>query len=109
MSRTLEPTWNVCFKIWWALFWRNTLLSFGAGFFAAMFGGMLAKLGGGNVGKMGFSFGLIAGITMGIVAMRMVLRKNFRDWKIELIEKPRSVTEHIGQQLRKEKLPEKGE
>ena len=109
MSRTLEPTWDVCFKIWFAFFWRNTLLSLAVGSVAALFGGMLAKLGGGDVGKMGVMFGMIAGIPMGLVVMRMILKKEYENFKIELIEKPRLVKEHIGLQLRKEKLPEGGE
>jgi len=92
----LKPTWAITLKVWWSLVWRSCLYGglaggiFG-GLFGGIAGGMLAPVLGLDVRKsaeiFGQIFGGLAGLLIGIWVIKIVLSKEYKDFKIALIAK----------------------
>ena len=109
MQHEVELTWDICLKIWWSLFWRTIVLGFLVGSAAAIFGGAIAKLGHGDTGKFGLLSGLIAAIPMGLVSLRAVLKKEFKYFKIVLMETGRPPEAELRLGIDQAKLGPRGE
>jgi hypothetical protein len=83
----IEVTWNHAALIWWSLFWRVTLFGMLAGFVVGLFAGMIA----GALGQPDSAEpwarigGLIVSIPVGISVVKLVLTKQFRDYRIALV------------------------
>ena len=96
----LEPDSGRVIRIWWALVWRavfgiigGALLASGAAFIGALFLGMVGaalSLPGGSVTVISQAFGVIVTILLAlgatIVAVGSVLRKEFRGFRLALLE-----------------------
>jgi hypothetical protein len=89
----LEVTWNRAFRVWLSYLWRNILA-----IIAATLVGMLFGFGIGFImGAMGFSVlaiqfvtvpvGLIAGLAISVVPLKMILGMDFGEFRLVLLAK----------------------
>ena len=93
----LEITWKRCFRIWWSYVWRNLI----AVVVSMIAGGMLGFVLGLILGIAGFSvetikvvvtpIGFVLGLLISIVPMKMILGKDFGEFRLVLIEKSRKI------------------
>ncbi len=86
-TRELKIKWNHIFRIYWAWFWRTVLFSL---LFCLIFGlplgfavSMLNLI---KIQPIFTAFGLFVGIIISFWKLRTVLRKNFRGFRIALIQ-----------------------
>lgn len=89
----LEVTWKRVFQVWWAYLWRNVLIT--------IFGMIAGMLIGFVIGCLGvalqiqpatlrpiiFIICFLIGLFLSAVPMKMILRKEFGEFKICLIRK----------------------
>jgi len=88
----LDITFGRTTRIWWALVWRALLLGAGAGFvigFMEGFSGALLALHWLGQPITTVTSGFIVGLPIGIYALRVALRKQYRDFAIRLVACPR--------------------
>jgi hypothetical protein len=88
--KLVEVTWKRVIKVWWSFIWRGTLFGFIGGFIVGFIIGLIAGVAGGDsntIGRLAQIGGGIIGIPIGIVVMRIVLRKQYSDFRIALIAK----------------------
>jgi hypothetical protein len=88
----LEVTWKMATKVWWAFFWRNII----AVICAMIIGGIASGIIGVILAILGFSeetvllivtpLGFILGIVISIVPIKLILGKNFGDFRLVSIE-----------------------
>ena len=89
----LEVTWKRATKVWWSYFWRSILAIIGAmiigGFVGGIYGYILGMLGASadTVQLFVAPIGFIIGIGISIVPIKMILGKDFGDFRLVLIEK----------------------
>lgn len=85
--KTLEVSWARATKIWWSLAWRSVLFGSIAGFIAGFVVGSLSSMmGDGRLTNIYIqSAGLLVGIPVGILVVKIVLSKEFKDYRIVLI------------------------
>lgn len=93
----LEITWKRCFRIWWSYVWRNLI----AVVVSMIAGGMLGFVLGLILGIAGFSvetikivvtpIGFVLGLLISVVPMKMILGKDFGEFRLVLIEKSRKI------------------
>jgi hypothetical protein len=86
----LEITWNRVMPVWWLIVWRGLL----GGWILAV---ALAFLIGEAGGRLGFDFATVAatattlswlaGLTWGLVVVRMALKKNYKEFRLALVAK----------------------
>ena len=83
----LKVTWLRAMKIWWSLAWRSVLYGSIAAFVAGLAVGSLSNVLGHehltNIYTQ--SAGLLVGIPVGILVVKMVLSKEFRDYRIVIM------------------------
>ena len=89
----LEVTWRRVVRVWWAYFWRNLIAIVAA----AVLGGILGAVIGAVMGALGMSItviqsfsGLIGaalGIALSVVPMKLILGKDFGDFRLVLVRK----------------------
>ena len=87
----LEITWGRVIRIWWAYLWRNLIAIIGAMVLGGVFGFIIGAI----LGLLGFSvhtiqivvmpFGLLAGLVMSVIPLRLILGMNFGDFRLVLI------------------------
>jgi len=83
-----DLTWSRVVRIWWLILWRTLV----GGFILGLLFNILAIIVG-EVSSTSFSIvsvvgrigGGILGVIWGIVALRMALRKEYRDFRIALV------------------------
>lgn len=90
----LEVTWKRATKVWWAYFWRSLIAMLGAMVIGGIVGGIIGFI----IGMMGSSresiqllvtpIGMIIGILMSIVPIKLILGKNFGDFRLVLLKNP---------------------
>jgi hypothetical protein len=88
----LEVTWKRAVKVWWSYLWRNIIALIGA----VIIGGVIGGIFGFILGMLGASeeivqlvvapIGFIIGIGISIVPIKMILGKDFGDFRLVLIE-----------------------
>lgn len=88
----LEVTWKRATKVWWSYLWRNILAIIGA----ILIGGLVGGIFGFILGMVGTSqetiqlvvapIGFIIGIGISIVPIKMILGKDFGDFRLVLVE-----------------------
>ena len=89
----LEVTWKRATKVWWSYFWRSIFAIIGAmiigGFVGGIYGYILGMLGASaeTVQLVVAPIGFIIGIGISIVPIKMILGKDFGDFRLVLIEK----------------------
>jgi hypothetical protein len=84
----LEPIFRRAMVVWWGLFWRAGLLSLGAGFVVGFIEGVIGAVIGvpsPTIRMVTMFSGALASIPAGIYAVQMVLRKNYREFSIQLV------------------------
>lgn len=88
----LKITWKRAAKVWWSYFWRNILAIIGAiiigGIVGGIFGFILGMLGASTetVQLIVAPIGFIIGIGISIVPIKMILGKDFGEFRLVLIE-----------------------
>ena len=84
----LEVTWNRTLKVWWSYLWRCVLWSLLAGVvLGAIIGVCTGLLGKPELASpLGEVAGRLASIPVSIFALRIILRKRFKEFSIKLIE-----------------------
>lgn len=88
----LEVTWKRTTKVWWSYLWRNILAIIGAmiigGIVGGIFGFILGMLGASTetVQLVVAPIGFIIGIAISIVPIKMILGKDFGEFRLVLIE-----------------------
>lgn len=83
----LEVTWIRATKIWWSLVWRSIVFGSIAGFIAGFVVGSIADMMG-NDSLSSFyvqSAGMLIGVPVGILVVKIVLSKEFKDYRIVLL------------------------
>jgi len=92
-THELEPTWPRVVKIWWSYLWRNMVAMV-----AAMFiGGIVGFIIGFILGAIGVpqntimtltsSIGFLLGLAISIVPLRMIMGKDFGEFRLVLLAK----------------------
>jgi hypothetical protein len=88
----LEVTWGRAIKVWWAYAWRN-FLAIIACLIAATILGFIAGLVMGAAGAapstikvVTFPLGFITGVAFSIIPMKLILGKNFGEFKLALVK-----------------------
>ncbi len=84
----LEPSWSQVVSVWWLITWRTmvgTLLgTIGAGFIIGLFGGLEgAPLQ--AITALWTIAGALLGVFWALVAVRMALRKHYRDFHLTIV------------------------
>jgi hypothetical protein len=90
----LEVTWGRAARVWWAYFWRN-LVAVAAG---SLIGIALGAILGFILGAAGaraetiriaaFPIGIVVGLLVSIVPIRLVLGKDFGAFRLVLLRNP---------------------
>lgn len=88
----LEVTWTRAIKVWWSFLWRNILAVIGAVVIGAITGGILGFV----LGMLGASLqtiqllvtpiGFIIGIGISIIPLKLILGKDFGEFRLVLVE-----------------------
>lgn len=86
-----EITWRRTWRIWWAYAWRNLLMTIAS----MIAGGIVGFIVGFLLGMLGVeqqiiqyvtgSLGFVIGFLLSVLPMRMILGKNFGDFRLVLI------------------------
>lgn len=89
----LEITWKRCFRIWWSYVWRNLIAILVAMIAGAILGFVLGLI----LGLAGFSLetiqivvtpiSFVLGLLISIVPIKMILGKDFGEFRLVLIQK----------------------
>jgi Na+/citrate or Na+/malate symporter len=88
----LDITWKRATKVWWAYLWRNIVAIIAAviigAIIGAIFGFILGMLGSSQetIQVVVAPIGFIIGIGISIVPIKMILGKNFGEFRLVLIE-----------------------
>lgn len=95
----LEVTWGRAIRVWWAYVWRNVLAAIAAMFIGAIVGGLLGLI----LGMLGvptetiriitMPIGLILGLVISVFPIKMILGKDFGEFRLVLIQKNINTTE----------------
>jgi hypothetical protein len=95
----LEVTWGRAVRVWWAYVWRNLLAAIVAMFIGAIVGGLLGLI----LGMLGvptetiriitMPIGLILGLVISVFPIKMILGKDFGEFRLVLIQKNINTTE----------------
>ena len=89
----LEATWPRILRVWWALAWRN-LIAIGV---AMLIGALVGAVLGFIMGMLGVApetikaslmpVGLLIGLAISVIPVRMVLNRDFGDFRLALVRK----------------------
>ncbi len=88
----LEVTWVRAIKVWWAYAWRNFLAIIVSVVVATILGfiaGLVMGAAGANpstIKAVTFPLGFIAGVAVSIIPIKMILGKNFGEFKLVLVK-----------------------
>jgi hypothetical protein len=95
-SMELEITWNRVVRVWWSYLWRNLLaivasLAVG-GVFGALMGFALgfAGISPDSIQKLAMPVGMLIGLAISVVPVKMILGKDFGEFKLVLVESKRN-------------------
>jgi hypothetical protein len=95
----LEITWPRLVRLWWAYLWRNLLTTVVAMIFGAFVGGILGAIMGAagfsiqTIQIVGFPIGLIIGLVASLAPMRLILGRNYGEFRLVLLATDRSNAE----------------
>lgn len=83
----LEVTWLRAAMVWWSIFWRSFVIAVAAATVAGFaIGVVLAATGRSDlVETWGRVIGVVVAVPAGIWAVRIVLRKEYRQFRIALV------------------------
>lgn len=93
----LSVTWDRTAQIWWAFFWRNILIMIPAMLVGGLAGGVVGVL----LGLAGarpetirlatFPVGFLVGAASSIIPLKMILGKDFGEFRLVLLSKSQAV------------------
>ena len=89
----LSATWDRTAQIWWAFFWRNALILIPATLVGALLGGTVGILLGiagappETVRIATFPIGFLVGASSSIIPLKMILGKDFGEFRLVLVSK----------------------
>jgi hypothetical protein len=93
----LEITWGRIIRVWWAFAWRNLILIF----VSMLIGGIFGTVAGFVGALLGFSLeaiqmvvvpiSFLIGVAISVVPFKLLLGKDFKGFKLVLIQTTRSV------------------
>jgi hypothetical protein len=89
----LSVTWDRVAQIWWAFFWRNTLILIPVFMLGAILGGaigfLLGMAGAGpeTVRIITLPIGIVVGAGSSIIPIKMILGKDFGEFRLVLLSK----------------------
>lgn len=96
-SMELEITWGRVVRVWWSYFWRNLVAILAA----MILGGIVGFVIGLTMGMLGASsatvqyvtapLGGVIGLVLSVIPMKMILGKDFGEFRLLLISKTNSV------------------
>jgi hypothetical protein len=87
----LEATWGRTTRVWWAYLWRNLIAMLVGTLLGAVVGAVLGfVLGAAGVApdvirRLSFVIGVVLGLGVSIVPMRMILGKSFGEFRLVLV------------------------
>ena len=94
----LEITWNRAIRIWWSYLWRNLIAIVVAMIIVMILGFIIGFI----MGAMGFPIltiqlvtaplGFLLGLGISVVPMKMILGKDFGEFRLVLLAKEPSAT-----------------
>ena len=92
-SQEIKATWGHAVRIWWALIWRNVIAVIVTIIVAGVAGFLLGFL----LGFLGVpikiievvsgAIGAIIGIAISVVPVKMIIGKNFRNFRLAIVPK----------------------
>lgn len=88
----LEVTWKRAVKVWWSYLWRNVLAVAGAMIVSSIVGAILgfvltlAGLPRDIIQNVATPIGLLIGILFSIIPIKLILGKDFGEFRLVLIE-----------------------
>lgn len=91
----LEITWKRAIRVWWSYLWRNLLAIVAAvivgGMFGALMGFALGFVGVSidSIQKLAAPVGMFIGLVISIVPVKMILGKDFGEFRLVLVENTR--------------------
>lgn len=83
-------TWMRAIKVWWSLTWRILLFGFFGGFLIGLILGFILaimRIDAKTITAICRIAGMVIGIPIGIFVIKIILKKEFSDFRIALIEK----------------------
>lgn len=89
----LEVTWRRAIRVWWAYFWRNFIAIVAAIVLGAVVGGVLGFILGAvgvplkTIQLITMPIGLMLGLGMSVVPVKMILGKDFGEFRLLLMPK----------------------
>ncbi len=93
----VEITWKRTMKVWWAYLWRNILAALCAmligGIVGAIIGFIMGMLGASkeSIQLIATSIGIVIGIGVSIIPIKLILGKDFGDFRLALIKIPTEI------------------
>ncbi len=91
----LEVTWARATRIWWAVLWRNLVGAIVMALIGGLIGGLLGYIMGSfgaktaTIQMVAIPIGVILGIGISILAVKLVIGKDFGDYRLLLVAKER--------------------
>ena len=85
----VKVTWKRVLKVWWSLMWRGLLFGFLGGAVVGFILGFIlaiAKVDSNTIKVVCQTAGYIVSLPIGITVTRIVLKKQYSDFRIALIE-----------------------
>ena len=97
IAMELEITWGRFIRVWWAHYWRCliamiicfiicSIIGFIIGFVMGMLGASIRM-----IQVVSFTIGLIIGLGVSLVPMRMILGKDFGEFRLVLISNEEAI------------------
>ena len=87
----LEVTWGRATRVWWAYLWRNLIAIVLASILGVILGAVLgfvlgaAGVAPGVIGRFTFLIGAVVGIGVSVVPIRLILGKDFGEFRLVLL------------------------
>lgn len=85
----LEVTWTYAIKLWWSLLWRSLIFILPASILAGIVIGVIFSIISVNIQEYIYIpqlFGAAIGIYLSVRAMKIILTKTFKGYRIALIK-----------------------
>jgi hypothetical protein len=97
----LEITWKRAVAVWWAYLWRNLIVIAIAMIIGGIIGGMLGyimeMLGASveTIRSISIPLGAIIGLAISIIPVKMILGKDFGEFRLVLVKKDSAINSLI--------------
>lgn len=88
MINEIDVTWGRAAKVWWSLAWRMLLFTVAVSFVAGGILGFVGAMLGASqqtVSTLGFLIGVAVGVPIGIWIIKLIIGKNYSDFRLALV------------------------